>query len=48
MLKSNNQKKVSQLPQPCLAVLNGSADHTGRKKKKRKRQKEKKGGKFLA
>lgn len=41
MLKSTNQKKVSQLPQPGLAVLNGSDDHTGRK---RKRQKEKKGG----
>lgn len=47
MLKSNNQKKVSQLPQPGLAVLNGSDDHTGRKKK-RKRQKKKNGGKFLA
>lgn len=44
MLKSTNQKKVSQLPQPGLAVLNGSDDHTGRK---RKRQKEKRGGDFL-
>lgn len=47
MLKSNNQKKVSQLPQPCLAVLNGSADHTGRKKKKEKDRRKKRGENFL-
>lgn len=44
MLKSNNQEKVSQLPPPGLAVLNGSEDHIERKKKKDR----KKGGKFLA